>query len=95
MRKWLLKLVIVIQLFSMGAELLDNLLLNNNETIELTEKQTEKETDKFEGDYKDKFLLSYLPVQSISFSKTHQYLEYSISLPNTYLEQIELPPRQA
>jgi hypothetical protein len=79
----------------MGVELLENLLLNNNETIELTEKQTEKEADKFEGDYKDKFSFSYLPVKSISFSKTHQYLEYSISLPNIYLQQIELPPRQA
>jgi SET domain-containing protein len=94
MKKWLLKWIIVMQLFSMGVELLGNLLLNNNETIELTEKQTERETDKFEGDCKDKILFSYTGTYSISFSHTHQYLEYSAILPNIYLQQIELPPEQ-
>jgi sortase (surface protein transpeptidase) len=93
MKKWLLKLVIVIQLFSMGVELVDTLLFANNQSLELTEKQTEKETEKFEDDCKDKILFSAFTVNKISFSHTHQYLEYSTMLTNTYLERIELPPQ--
>ncbi len=81
------------QLFSMGVELMDNLLFTDEPTIELTEKQTEKETDKFEDDCKDKILFSSLSINSISFSHTHQYLEYSPMLASAYLQRVELPPK--
>lgn len=77
----------------MGVELVDTLLFTNNQSIELTEKQTEKETEKFEDDYKDKIFFSYLLISSISFSHTHQYLEYSTMLANAYLQRVELPPK--
>jgi sortase (surface protein transpeptidase) len=97
MKKWLLKLVIVIQLFSMGVELVDTLFSANNQSIELTEKQTEKqtekETEKFEDDCKDKILFSSVSVKDISFSHTHQYLEYSTILPRAYLGRTEIPPK--
>jgi hypothetical protein len=93
MKKWWLKLVIVLQLFSMGIELVDTLLFADNQSIELTEKQTEKETEKFEDDCKDKILFSSVSINNISFSHTHQYLEYSAKLSSAYLERVELPPK--
>jgi hypothetical protein len=89
MKKWLLKLVIVFQLFSMGAELLDTLLFANTQSIELTEKETEK----FEDDCKDKIFFLPVSINCIAFSHTHQYLEYSAMLANAYLERVELPPK--
>jgi hypothetical protein len=93
MKKWVLKLIIVLQLFSMGVELLDTLLFANTQSIELTEKQTEKETEKFEDDCKDKIFFLPVSINCIAFSHTHQYLEYSTMLANAYLERVELPPK--
>jgi hypothetical protein len=79
----------------MGAELLSELLLSNTNLVELTEKETEKKVDSFDDDHKDKILVSNFIVQHLIASKTHQYLEFSTTLPNIYLQQIELPPDQA
>ncbi len=91
-KKWF-KLIILLQLFSMGVELVDILLFTANQSIELTEKQTEKETEKFEDDCKDKILFSHISINSISFSHTHQYMEYCFRLTNAYLHRVELPPK--
>ncbi len=77
----------------MSAEWLDGLLITAEEpSIELTEKQTEKETEEFGDDVKDKLLTPPLLFNTLTISQTHQYLEYSTLLPNAYLERAELPP---
>jgi hypothetical protein len=95
MKKFILKLIIIIQLCSMCADLLSELLFTDFDKVELAEKKAEKKDGSCEDDCKDKILSSHFTLSFLSFSKSHYYLHFSTTLPNIYLQQVELPPNLA
>jgi hypothetical protein len=86
------KLIIILQLFSMGVELVDAIFIGIESGIELTEKETEKEFEKEDEDLKDKIIVNPINHPGISISKSHFYLEFSSHLTKTHLSRLELPP---
>jgi hypothetical protein len=95
MKKFLIQIVIVLQVISMGTELFQGFYNAKDFSMELTEKKAEKKSETCEDDCKEKFVLQYVININSVVSKTLQYLEFSTRLHKAHLNRIELPPKLA